>query len=104
MRPLFRLPKVGECLPYLFCGFVAVDDDDVAVFRALLRRLYNDAVGGELPYVLLSLHQRDPLAAALDDYATIPFAGRLFCVCFRDGEPMYHDLDARVPYVEVATL
>jgi hypothetical protein len=53
---------------------------------------------------MVGLHERDPMLAAMNDYSLTPFAGRLFCVCFADGEPAYQTLDGRVPYVEVATL
>jgi hypothetical protein len=61
-------------------------------------------VGSAFRYAMVGLHERDPLLPALQDYSLTPFAGRLFCVCFADGEPMYQTLDGRVPYVEAATL
>lgn len=99
-----RLPEPGEHAAHFYACFAAVDHDDLGVFRALLRRLYNDAVGGEFLYFILALHERDPLAAAYADYSLTSFAGRLFCVCYPDGERIFRALDARVPYVEVAAL
>ncbi len=104
LRHLLRLPAVGQCLRYFYGSFAAVDGDDPGVFRALLRRMYNDAVGGEYRYFLVGLHELDPLCSVLGEYSITPFAGRLFCVCFEDGEPEYPELDARVPYIEIATL
>ena len=98
------LPQPGGLLNFFHASFVAVDDDDMTVWRALLRALYNDAIGGEFSYFVVGLHERDPLASVLEDYSAVPFAGRLFCVCFEDGEQTYRALDWRVPYVEVATL
>ena len=51
----------GESLRSFYASFVAVDDDELAVFRALLRALYNDHVGGGHHYFVLGLHERDPL-------------------------------------------
>jgi hypothetical protein len=91
-------------VPFFYVSFIAVDQDDAGVFRALLRQVYNDSVGSPFRYAMVGLHERDPLVAVLRDYSLTPFAGRLFCACFVDGEPVYRSLDGRVPYVEAATL
>ena len=104
LRRAFGLPRAGGCLPFFHACFIAIDDDDMPVFRALLRRLYNDAVGTGCTYFILGLHERDPLRAALPDYALMPFHARLFAVSFPDGEPLLHTLDARVPHIEPALL
>jgi hypothetical protein len=97
-------PEPGQYVPFFYVSFIAIDQDDDGVFRALLRQVYNDSVGSSFRYAMVGLHERDPLLAAMKDYSLTPFAGRLFCVCFADGEHMYRTLDARVPYVEAATL
>jgi hypothetical protein len=99
-----RFPEVGEELRSFYVSFVAVEDDDVSVFRALLRALYRDAVAGDAMFALTSLHQEDPLRAALEDYSLTPFSARIYCVCFSDGESGFGNLDNRVPYLEAATL
>jgi hypothetical protein len=99
-----RFPEVGEELRSFYVSFVAVDDDEVSVFRALLRTLYRDAVAGDPMFALTSLHQQDPLGAALADYSLTPFCARIYCVCYSDGERVFGQLDKRVPYMEAATL
>ena len=106
LRPLTgcaAFPKVGQEVPYFYLSFIAVDEDELPVFRALLRRVYNDAVGGDQLYAMLAMHERDPLLPALREYSLTPFLGRLFCVAFEDGEAAFRSLDGRVPYVEAAT-
>lgn len=98
-----RFPAPGEEVSYFYISFLAIDDDDLQIFRALLRHAYNDAVGGPHLYAILALHERDPLLPALRDYSLTPFSARLFCVTFDDGEAVYHKLDRRVPYLEAAT-
>ena len=93
-----------EPLRSFYASFIAVDEDDVEVFRALLRQLYNDHIGSGYAYFLIGLHERDPLAPALDDYTLTPFAGRLFAVHYPDGAAVFESLDGRVPYVELAAL
>ena len=97
-------PDPGQYVPFFYVSFIAIEQDDAEVFRALLRHVYNDSVGSSFRYAMVGLHERDPLLAAMKDYSLTPFAGRLFCVCFADGEHMYRTLDGRVPYVEAATL
>lgn len=98
-----RYPKPGQEVAYFYISFIAVDEDEIQVFRALLRRAYNDAVGGRYLYAMLALHERDPLLSALGDYSLTPFSGRLFSVTFEDGRDCYRGLDGRVPYMEAAT-
>jgi hypothetical protein len=99
-----RFPEVGEELRSFYVSFVAVDDDDVSVFGALLRTLYRDAVAGDAMFALTSLHQEDPLREALEDYSLTPFCAQIYCVCYPDGERAFGTLDGRVPYMEAATL
>lgn len=99
-----RFPKPGEPLRSFYAALVAVDGDDLTVFRALLRRLYNDHVGSGYAYFLAGLHERDPLAAALQDYTLTPFAGRLYAVHQPEDESAFASLDNRPPYVELAAL
>jgi hypothetical protein len=99
-----RFPEPGEELRSFYISFAAVDSDDVSVFRALLRALYREAAAGDAMFALTSLHQDDPLLAALEDYSLTPFCARIFCVCYSDGERDFSHLDNRVPYMEAATL
>lgn len=98
-----RYPKPGEEVAYFYLSFIAIDDDDLPVFRALLRSAYNAAVGRQYLYAMVALHERDPLLPALRDYSLTPFSGRLFCVTFEDGEDLFRELDGRVPHLEAAT-
>jgi hypothetical protein len=99
-----RYPKEGEEVAYSYVSFIAVDDDDLQIFRALLRSAYNSAVGGRYMYAMLALHERDPFLPALRDYSLTPFVARLFCVSFDDGKDLVRGLDGRVPHIEAATL
>jgi hypothetical protein len=105
-RPLTRAPRyprVGQEVPYFYLSFIAIDGDDLRVFRALLRSAYNAAAGAGYLYAILALHERDPLLPALSDYSLTPFSARLFCVTFDDGEDLVRELDGRVPYLEAST-
>jgi hypothetical protein len=104
LRPLLNLvrwpplPPPGRPLAFFYLAFLATDDNEA--FAALMRRAYNDAVGGDCTHVVVGLHECDPRVAVLNGYAHTPFAGQLFAVTL-DGPP---ELDGRVPYVEAAFL
>jgi predicted N-acetyltransferase YhbS len=107
LAPLRRapgLPRPGECLSYFYACCMAVDGDDIDLFRALLREIYNAHVGQNWLYFMIGLHERDPFVAVLDDYARISFASRLFAVSLADSSHHSPALDRRVPSIEVATL
>jgi len=53
---------------------------------------------------MISAHERDPLLPVIREYRLTPFAGRLFCVTYDDGEEEFRKLDGRVPSAEAATL
>lgn len=91
-------PAPGAPLRYLHVAFAATDD--LSAFRALLRRIYNESMGGVPLHLVAGVHERDPRAEALREYPHTPFAGRLFAVTF-DGPP---ELDPRLPHVEPALL
>ena len=114
LRPIYNVaskwigapsyPSIGEPLRAFYVSFIAVDDDDINVFRGLLAQLYNDHLGSGYHYFVVGLHEKDPLAAALSDYVLTPFAARLFVVRFANGAEAFASLDDRPPYIELALL
>ena len=101
LTPLAPLPRAGEALKYAYLSLMAVQNDDLAVFRALLRHAYRASHGTGLHYLIGAYHERHPLRPAFADYAGIPSGGQLFTVQF-DGEP--YPLDGRVPYIDAAAI
>ena len=101
LTPLAPLPRAGEALKYAYLSLMAVQNDDLAVFRALLRQAYRASHGTGLHYLIGAFHERHPLRPAFADYAGIPSGGQLFTVQFdREAYP----LDTRVPYIDAAAI
>lgn len=108
LRPLYNLaaafsalkplPPVGARIPHLYLSCIAVANDDLALFKALLRFAYNALRTGPWHYAIAGLHERDPLAPALADYRSIAAAGLLFKVDF--DQPFA--LNDNIPYIEMA--
>ena len=101
LTPLAPLPRADEALKYAYLSLMAVQNDNLAVFRALLRQAYRASHGTGLHYLIGAFHERHPLRPAFADYAGIPSGGQLFTVQF-DSEP--YPLDGRVPYIDAAAI
>ena len=98
------LPPPGERFPYFYVSFVAIDDDDPEVFRALLHRVYDDSLGGRWSFFMVGLHERDPLNAALSGFRFIPYDARLYAVQWPDLPLPREPLDELVPRPEIAVM
>lgn len=102
--PLRKLPEEGTAIPYFYVSLVAVKDNDLPIFRTLLRAMYRDRRKAQWHYFICGLHESDPLAEALEDYRKIGGAGRLYCVYYPElGNPVDR-LESRIPYMEIAAL
>ena len=100
LSPLKPLPAPGSRVPYLYLSCIAVENDDPALLRALLRHAYRQLRTGPWHYAIPGLHERDPLAAVLNDYRSIGAGGLLFRVEFDAASA--GPLDQRIPYIEMA--
>ncbi len=104
LRGLPGLPQPGEELRYLTAALPVVANDDPAVFTALVRTLLAQASGGPHHYLMLGLHERDPLMPAARRFGGHTYAGRLFVACWPDGETEAAAIDGRPPYLETGSL
>ncbi len=102
VTPLKPLPARGQCIPYVYLSNIVLRDDDLPLWRGLLRHGYRCLRGGAWHYAIAALQERDPLAAALSDYRAIASAGRLYVVLFPDDAQATPQIDDRVPYMDLA--
>lgn len=99
------LPAPGRGLAALYVAFACVRGDDPGLLRALLEQIYAAHRHGPHHFLLLGLHERDPLRAALSHFLTFRYVSRFYIVCWDDGLDFVRRLDpSRVPYLELATL
>jgi hypothetical protein len=94
------IPRPGSELRYLTAAIPVVADDDEAIFLTLVRAVLAKASGGGQQYLMLGLHERDPLLPAARKLGGRTYAGRLYLACWEDGEELRKSLDNRVPYME----
>ena len=100
--PMKPLPAPGERLPCVYLSCIAVQGNDLQLFRGLLRFACNTLRNGRWHYAIAGLHEDDPLSAALMDQRRIDAAGQLFIVHYpEDGDPR-PGIDARTRSFEMA--
>ncbi|MBN1890045.1 MAG: hypothetical protein JW850_18760 [Thermoflexales bacterium] len=99
------LPAPGEHIHSAYASFICVADDDPAVFRALLRGVYNLAAERRYAHLMLGLAERDPLLPVARQYPHIAYYSRLYLAYWKDEVGDFCGrLDGRVPYIEIAAL
>jgi hypothetical protein len=114
LRPLYNawawlrgrpgLPKPRDAFRYLMGALPVVAEDDEGVFAALLGALRDRAAGGPCTYLLVGLHEADPLLRVARRYQTTSYVTYLFLACWPDGEEARAAVDGRSPYLEAGSL
>jgi hypothetical protein len=103
VRNLPELPAPGQAFPYVTAALPLVADDDPAVFAGLLEGLLARPQQ-DRKYLLLGLHEANPLLAVVRSYRATWYTTRLYLVCWDDGEALRAELDERPPYLELGAL
>ena len=108
MRRSPQLPAPHQLFPFITAALPVVRDNNHRVFRALISHLVHnlatDNRGIRGDYLLLGLHEDDPLFSAAKSFATHTYGTGLFYVCWQDGENLRHRIDERPPYLELGCL
>jgi len=99
------LPPPPTPLRYCCASHLACDDDDPAIFAALLRAFYNAVAERGYDYFMLGLSSADPLrAVVIRTYRYITYTSQLYLVAWEDGLEAVSQVDARTPGPELALL
>jgi hypothetical protein len=98
------LPEPGSAIRSCHASHVAIDDDDRAVFAALLRTLYNHAASRGFDYAMLGLSPRDPLVGIAESYRHVLYKSDLYLVRWEDGRDEVARVDQRAAGPEAAIL
>jgi hypothetical protein len=103
LAPVFggsRLPQANEEFKYMFAAFPTAADDDTGILRELIAVLCGRALSAGYTYVVIGLHESDPLSKALAGFFTIRYTSRVFMVAMGNRE----QYTVRMPYLELARL
>jgi len=98
------LPPPGKPLEYAVAALPVVADDDRAVFAVLVSAAARRTASLSVPYLLVGLHETDPLLPEVRRRAIASYVTRLYYVCWPDTDVDLQALGARVPYLELGTL
>lgn len=101
---LKALPDEGAALPYFYLALIAIEQDDPAIFRALLAHIYQERRLGEWHYFIAGLHEQHPLVSVLNEYRSIKAAGHLFLVHYPEDQGFFKQLDQRIPHIEIGAV
>jgi hypothetical protein len=98
------LPAPGSTLSIAFLSHLAVENDDVDVFSALLDAgLVRAALRGAV-HAILGLAEENPVTAAAMRLKPRNYRSRAYLVCWPEGEEAASRVDARTLHLEVAIL
>lgn len=99
------LPGAGKALRSFYISFLAVCDQDPALFRMLLNAVYRDYCTKEYHYFLVGCHETSPLVRTMSSFFTIRYTSRIYLVYWQDGQKVARQIDPKMtPYLELATL
>ena len=104
IRGLPNLPRPGASLRYLTAALPLVLDNDPAVMSALLRTLLARAATSPCEYLIVGLHESDPLLPLVQPFQSSCYLTRTYLVCWNDGESLRAQLDDRPIYLELGCL
>ena len=100
-----RLPSPGRPIPHVYLSHLAVDDDNVDVFSALLARAYNDARERGHACLVAGFADRNPFLQVVQRrYRAWTYSSILYAVCWEGGKAAVEGIDRRVPHLEVGLL
>jgi hypothetical protein len=97
-RGLPRLPRPGTMLRYVTAALPVVAGNNSEIFRALLQSMLAQARNAAADYLLVGMHESDPLFNTLRGFRGTSYIGRLYQVSFEqtpaplDGRPLYLEL------------
>ena len=99
-----RLPSPGRPIPHVYLSHVAIDDDSVVVFGALLARAYNEARARRHACLVAGFAERHPFLKVVRRYRAWTYSSILYAVCWEGGKAAVERIDRRVPHLEVGLL
>ena len=103
LRKQPKLPEPGRPFRFVSAALPMVLNDEPVVFGALLNAAIKMAAGRH-EYLLIGMHDSDPLLALVKSRWRAEYLTRLYCVCWPDGEPVRQQIDERPPYLELGCL
>ena len=99
-----RLPGVGEEIQSAYLSFLAVRENNTAIFHTLLRSAVQAAHAMGKSYLLAGFAEGDPFLAVALRFRHISYRSTMFAFNFAGVVPTEAFYRGKIPYVDVATL
>lgn len=100
-----HLPEPNTSLSHAYASHLAIDNDDPAVFAALLRTLYAHTLECGYSYFMIGLAELNPLRSVVEAYRPFTYISQLYLVAWEDGLDAIAKLDRQLlPALEIAIL
>ncbi len=114
IRPLYNFwakqkgypvwPRAGDSFRYFYVSWLAVTEDRQEVSTALLREAAGEFLNKGYDFMMIGLHENDPLNKSVAVFPNLKIGSRVYVACWPDGDRDFQGLDSRIPYIELATL
>ena len=98
------LPEPNTVLQYVYASHLAIDNDDPAIFAALLRALYNHTSEHRYSYFMIGLAESNPLRNVVKAYRPLTYISQIYLINWEDGSDLLAGIDERTPGLEIAVL
>jgi hypothetical protein len=98
-----KLPQPGKPFSFITAALPLVLDDEPQVFRALLSAAI-ELAAKRSEYLLIGMHESDPLLSIAKARRIAEYFTRLYLVCWPGGEALCQQLDDRPRYLELGCL
>jgi hypothetical protein len=100
-----QLPAPGEELRFCSAALTVVKDNSSSVLDALLGAVTHELrTTSDGDYLLLGLHERDPLLPLVQRWSTACYTTHVYLVSWNDPQELREIGARRVPYLELGTL
>lgn len=104
IRGRSRLPSPGQPFRYLIAALATIENNDPFVFRSLINTLADHYSDGKYDFLMIGLHETNPLLETVAPRATVQYKTQVFHVCWSDGASFRRSLDDRPPWYELGCL
>lgn len=104
MLRLAPLPNAGDAIQSVLASCIAIEDNDVSLFKALLQSILHDQYATGKAFLMVGLMERDPLLRVARQYTHLPTRSSIYALQWGDIEQATSKLDDRLPYLELGSL
>ena len=97
-------PEPNSTLRHSYACHLAIDDDNRAIFDALLRNVYNYNLEQKYSYFMIGLAESNPLRKNVEAYRPLTYISQIYLVDWNDNDVLSAKPDERIPAPEIALL